>query len=332
METYCLVAEGQRIKFPVTPSSASAPTAVSTVADARVHMPQLPVPKFSGNCVDWPGYYDAFTRLIHQNERLDNIQRFHFLKESLPAGRDCDIRQIPLTAANYTVAWDTLIQRYNNPRVVFSNHMNMLYQLPSLSKEKPDDIRSMISAVNVCAAACNTINASLQNGDHWLAHYLTAKLPKETHSAWEHHLGSQTHIPSYKDLEQFLNNRLITLDAIENRNCSGTNKSGSSLDHHPTKRISVHNTHAQPSPPVLRCPHCNGNHILRRCQQFLSLDCYQRKEVVSKSNLCLNCLSKSHMLARTILYFIRPRRQASLKHPNLTRRPYHPVNHISLRL
>jgi len=42
METYCLVAEGQRIKFPVTPSSASAPTAVSTVADARVHNCQCP--------------------------------------------------------------------------------------------------------------------------------------------------------------------------------------------------------------------------------------------------------------------------------------------------
>ncbi|XP_070854163.1 uncharacterized protein [Drosophila suzukii] len=121
-------------------------------------MPQVPVPKFSGNCVDWPGYYDALTRLIHQNERKDNIQRFHLLKESLPAGRDGDIRQIPLTAANYTVAWDTLIQRYNNPRVVFFNHMNVLYQLPSLSKEKPDDIRSMISAVNVCAAACNPVS------------------------------------------------------------------------------------------------------------------------------------------------------------------------------
>ncbi|XP_043949706.1 uncharacterized protein LOC122818707 [Drosophila biarmipes] len=141
------------VSYPVTPSSASVPTAVSTAADARVHMPQLPVPKFSGNSVDWPGYYDAFTRLIHQNERLGNIQRFHFLKESLPAGRDCESRQFPLTAANYTVAWDTLIQ---------------------------------------CAAACNTLNASLQDGDHWHAQYLTTKLPKETHSAWEHHLGSQT--------------------------------------------------------------------------------------------------------------------------------------------
>jgi len=56
------------------------------------------------------------------------------------------------------MAWDTLIQRYNNPRVVFSNHMNVLYQLPSLNKEKPDDIRSMISAVNVCAAACNPVS------------------------------------------------------------------------------------------------------------------------------------------------------------------------------
>jgi len=52
METYCLVSEGQRIKFPVMPSSASSPTAVTTVADPRVHMPHLPVPKFSGNCVN----------------------------------------------------------------------------------------------------------------------------------------------------------------------------------------------------------------------------------------------------------------------------------------
>jgi len=39
-------------------------------------MPQLPVHKFGGDCADWSGYNEAFTRLIHQNERLDTIQRF----------------------------------------------------------------------------------------------------------------------------------------------------------------------------------------------------------------------------------------------------------------
>jgi len=44
------------------------PTAAAGSADLelRVNMPQMSVPKFSGACVDWPGYYDAFTSLKHK--------------------------------------------------------------------------------------------------------------------------------------------------------------------------------------------------------------------------------------------------------------------------
>jgi len=86
METYCLVAEGQRTKFPVMLFLASPPPAVSTGSYVRVLMPQLPGPKFSGNCVDWPGYYDAFTRLISAR-----WSRLRYSSNSF----------------NYTVAWDT---------------------------------------------------------------------------------------------------------------------------------------------------------------------------------------------------------------------------------
>lgn len=304
MEVYCLIAEEQKRMFPdvtsdthMMNSTAATGGNTATAAEAHVQMPKLPVPKFSGNCVDWPGYHDAFSSLVHSNERLNNIQKFHFLKESLPSGKDNDIRQIPLTDANYQVAWTTLVKRYNNPRLVFSNHMNTLYALPSLTKEKPDDIRFLISTVNVCVAACESIKAPLKGGDEWLAHYLASKMPKETHTAWEHHLGSGSGIPSYQEFEKFLNDRLVTLDTIENRNVSGGIKAAS-LPADSSKRINVHNTQAQSSPPALRCPHCNADHILRRCQQFLSLDCNQRKEVVTKARICFNCLSSAHKLAR----------------------------------
>ncbi|XP_033158470.1 uncharacterized protein LOC117139899 [Drosophila mauritiana] len=298
MEVYCFVAEEKKRIYPVTVThnESTNSTITTHVEEVRIPLPKLPVPKFSGNCADWPSFHDAFLRLIHNNERLDKIQRFHFLKEALPVGLDNDIRQIALTEANYEVAWTTLLQRYNNPRIVFASHMNMLYNLPSLSKEKSADIRSMVSTVNVCIAACNTVKAPLQGGDFWLTHYLTTKLPKDTHTAWEHHLGSKIDVPSYKDLQQFLNDRLVTLDAIESRNaCSGMKQSNETSEG--TKRVRVHSAHTRSGASASACYHCGSLHILRRCPQFLSMDCYQRKEVASKAKLCLNCLGKSHTQA-----------------------------------
>ncbi|XP_039226632.1 uncharacterized protein LOC120320591 [Drosophila yakuba] len=298
MEVYCFVAEEKKRIYPgtVTHNESANSTITTHVEEVRIPLPKLPVPKFSGNCADWPSFHDAFLRLIHNNERLDKIQRFHFLKEALPVGLDNDIRQIALTEANYEVAWTTLLQRYNNPRIVFASHMNMLYNLPNLSKEKSADIRSMVSTVNVCIAACNTVKAPLQGGDFWLTHYLTTKLPKDTHTAWEHHLGSKIDVPSYKDLQQFLNDRLVTLDAIESRNaCSGMKQSNETSDG--TKRVRVHSAHTRSGASASACYHCGNLHILRRCPQFLSMDCYQRKEVASKAKLCLNCLGKSHTQA-----------------------------------
>nr|CAI5847191.1 unnamed protein product [Callosobruchus analis] len=54
---------------------------------AKFHSsPQLssiPVSKFNGNLDDWLSYRDTFISLIHTNNSLDNIQKFHFLRTSL---------------------------------------------------------------------------------------------------------------------------------------------------------------------------------------------------------------------------------------------------------
>ncbi|XP_070075502.1 uncharacterized protein [Drosophila takahashii] len=295
MDAYCALAEDFDKLGPET----TAPPAAAGNADPelRVNMPQMTVPKFSGACVDWPGYYDAFTSLIHNNHNLSNVQRLHFLKDSLPIGRDNDIRQMQLTDVNYAVAWGMMIKRYNNPRLVFSHHMNAIYALPRLQKDTTDSIRLMLSTVNVCLAAFRRVQALDGESQHWLAHYVASKLPKETHNAWEHHQGSSSTVPSYKDLESFLNDRLVIMDAIENRSSSYDSNAGlGSTD--PVKRVRVHNAQEHVKRSNSACYHCGGDHILRRCPLFLELDCYRRKDIVSRAKLCVNCLSKSHALSR----------------------------------
>ncbi|XP_044313301.1 uncharacterized protein LOC123037303 [Drosophila rhopaloa] len=228
MDAYCALAED----FDRLGPENTTPTAAAGNADPelRVNMPQMSVPKFSGACVDWPGYYDAFTSLIHNNNNLSNVQRLHFLKESLPISRDNDIRQMQLTDVNYAVAWGMMIKRYNNPRLVFSHHMKAIYALPRLQKDSTDSLRSMLSTVNVCLAAFRRVQALGGESQHWLVHYLASKLPKATHNAWEHHQGSSSTVPSYRDLESFLNDRLVIMDAIENRSSSYDSNAGPDVD------------------------------------------------------------------------------------------------------
>lgn len=117
MDTYCILAEDYERLAKEVPA---VPKEVADVADTelRITMPQMLVPRFSSVCVDWPGYFDAFTSLIH------------FLKESLPLDRDNDIRQMQLSDENYQEAWGMMFRRYNHPRLVFSHHMNTIYALP----------------------------------------------------------------------------------------------------------------------------------------------------------------------------------------------------------
>jgi len=142
--------------------------------ELRANMPQMTVPKFSDACVDWPGYYYPFTNLMHNNNNLNNVQRLHFLKESLPISCDNNNRQMQLTDVNYAVAWGMMIKRYNNPRLVFSHHMNAIYALPRLQKGNTDSIWSMLNAE--CLLSFRRVQALEGESQHWLAHYVTSKL------------------------------------------------------------------------------------------------------------------------------------------------------------
>lgn len=101
--------------------------------ELSVRLPKIPLPTFSGKYTDWPSFYDSFCRLVHTNNKLVDIGKFHHLKQALPPNFDSDIRDIPLTDANYSIAYQLLVKRYNNKRVLFSHYMNMLSNQPNLN-------------------------------------------------------------------------------------------------------------------------------------------------------------------------------------------------------
>ncbi|XP_070138593.1 uncharacterized protein [Drosophila bipectinata] len=310
---FCLISTESETLFPTQlPACAeqqATPVPKMLGPGAAVQLPKLPVPNFSGKYTDWPAFHDLFMQLIHQNQALSNIQRFHFLKQALPKEQDQDVHQMELTDGAYTIAWDLIIKRYDNPRLQFMHHMNALYDLPFISRESSSEIKHMLNVTNVCINEFNRLKTNIHSSTQWIVHHLIARLPTTTVQAWEHCLGNSSDIPSFLDLKTFLNNRLVSMNIIENRKCSQPthnstiNKSTNYPRQNPKQKGSgfykgstFHTTTGTSGP--ISCVHCKGQHILRRCPDFLSKDCFARKRIIDHTKACLNCLSIHHPLSQ----------------------------------
>lgn len=91
------------------------------------HLPPIKIPPFSGNYEEWESFRDRFTSLIIQNKDLSAFARMHFLSSSLSGRALESIKNIPITADNFDIAWKTLVSRYENKRRLIEVHVSALY-------------------------------------------------------------------------------------------------------------------------------------------------------------------------------------------------------------
>ena len=93
----------------------------------------------------------------------------------------------------------------------------------------------------------------------------------------------------------------------DNRNSNAMNQFSSNNSANNWKQSSLHssrpaNQQGQPPFPPRKdadqsnkyCEKCKGSHTLATCHEYQKCSPYQRYEIVSKNNLCSNCLSNKH--------------------------------------
>jgi len=80
-----------------------------------------------------------FKAMIHENDSLPEIEKFHFLKSSLSGEVERLISNLPMTADNYTMAWKLLVARYENKRLIAASHIRQLLGLKQLQRESVNE-------------------------------------------------------------------------------------------------------------------------------------------------------------------------------------------------
>lgn len=272
-----------------------------TVTQKQKAFPRLELPKFSGIYTEWPTFRDLFDSMVRKDTDLPMVQKLHYLKVSVTGEPAQLIASIPTTENNFERAWQTLVKRYDNARLLVNSYLAKLFSLKPMSRESSTELRSLLNDTCEIVGALTSLNRPTDEWDDLLVYMTAQRLDTSTRKAWEDQLGSSSTHPKFDSLNQFLTGKISTLEAVENIDSSSTSSSSTknSTPRQKGKR-GGQTTHAHSATlKEMSCSLCSGKHSIIFCPQFRSKDDKQRKELVRKHLLCFNCLGK-HMLRNCV--------------------------------
>ncbi|KAK9712250.1 Protein of unknown function (DUF1759) [Popillia japonica] len=172
----------------------------------NIKLPTIKLPKFEGKYSNWLEFRDTYESLIHTNASINEIQKFHYLRASLEGSAAQVIHSLEFTARNYAVAWEALLDRYNNNRLLVMNHVQGLFNIESISKESAESLRKIIDSVSKNLRALEQLDQPTSNWDTLIVYLITSKLDAVTLREWENY-KSDKNVPNFSDLKTFLKAR-----------------------------------------------------------------------------------------------------------------------------
>ncbi|XP_075150893.1 uncharacterized protein LOC142225003 [Haematobia irritans] len=270
-------------------------------------LPPCDIEVFDGDFQSWPTFRDLFTAVYVKNSRLSDIERLcHLLKKTSGDAREV-VRRFPLTDRSFELAWRTLKETYDNLRILVSNQLKLLFDLPVLDTETSSGLKNLQRGINACISAMAVNNVPTNDWDPILIYLCVQRLPKISVTLWEQGISDKSALSSWVDMDRFLTERIQTLTCL--RDLKGIDASrrtdGRKLRTHFTNaapksspsrsRNSQYTSHSSRDSVDKMCVLCpRQSHHLRVCPKFRNLSVNDRLTAVKRYRCCFNCLSRRH--------------------------------------
>ncbi|CAI6372875.1 unnamed protein product [Macrosiphum euphorbiae] len=260
-------------------------------ATPAVKLAALNVPTFNGNYHEWASYYDIFSVLVDKNPDISDIEKIFHLRASLSGEALASIQCLETTANNYAIAWKSLVQRYNNKRVLVQAHVKSIYDLEAMSGESASKLRQFTDTLSGHMRALEALGERPGDWGPLLIHLIATKIDKTTLREWESK-SSHDKVPTVSEIIQFLESKFKVLEAIEvakNISVRAQRPIETSAKKYYEKG-SASKSFASTS--KLKCYVCGSEHTIYKCPTFCGLDISDRIKRATELDLCKVCLRK----------------------------------------
>ncbi|XP_039304389.1 uncharacterized protein LOC113003215 [Solenopsis invicta] len=122
-------------------------TAVAPVLK-QMQLPKLKLPNFSGDQLEWEGFQNLFCSFVHDITGVPKVQKLQYLMGCLTGEAAEIVTGVPLTDSAYDRAWQDLVMRYDNLRVLLYAHMRHLISCPAAVKSSAGEIKRLLGVLN----------------------------------------------------------------------------------------------------------------------------------------------------------------------------------------
>lgn len=266
-------------------------------------LPQLNIPKFDGDLTFWPTFFDLFNQIVHFNTSLSSASKLKYLLSYLEGEPQRLINSFKISDANYVLAYDKLVKRYQNKRFLATNAMNSIMAV-TCRNDSPKELRNVL---NVFFESLEILKSLGFDVDPWcfiLFHLLLEKTPTEIRTSFEIHYSSEE-IPTFRQLYQYLENRCKAIESVQHLTAPKTNKPTSSTSNYSkisnysrgnsiTSKTSAFSLQTNNS--KIQCYLCKEPHGLSKCPKFLEKSPADRNSFATQNKLCGNCLYHGHQV------------------------------------
>uniref|UniRef100_A0A2S2NBR8 Integrase catalytic domain-containing protein n=1 Tax=Schizaphis graminum TaxID=13262 RepID=A0A2S2NBR8_SCHGA len=285
-----------------TPSTSpfSSQGTVPQSTNARcMRLPKIPLPSFDGTIHKWPAFRDSFTAFVGLDADVPDIEKFYFLLNCLQPGAIEVIKGITVSGETFSLAWSTLVQRFDKPRQLASSYVEKLLNAPMCDKESLSSLTSFLNIFDESSASLSALN--IPDLSSYIIFILASRcLPLYCRKLFE--AENDAEYPTISQLLTFVKARVQVLENAETihgcvSKASVTPKPVVQRGNiHKASRISLVGVEVPQSKVSTKCHHCKGNHSIEKCFKFKKLPVKDRRDMTRKFRLCFMCFSDKHLV------------------------------------
>lgn len=260
----------------------------------HVRLPKIQLKTFNGDISQWIAFHNVFDVTINQNKSISDIDKFQYLLSCVQDEPFNLIKSLPLSNENYKIAYDTLMGRYHNPRVLKSLHINHIIDMPSCLETSAKMLRSFISQFREHSAALTSLDINVHDDNPVLMTLLLRKFDVNIRTKFESKRRQSNDLPTPDEFIKFLEGECCNMENAflinNNSTRSSSHTVATSATKVPTVRTKYKNVALTAHNASNCCIYCNHDHVVYSCSQFSKLTPNERLSFIKANNYCVNCL------------------------------------------
>lgn len=271
---------------------------------SKTRLPKLSLPRFDGDPTKWIAFWDSFASAIHDNDDLNDVDKFQYLKSLMEGSAISAISGLPLTSANYKEAVDLLKERFGDKQVVISKHMEILMQLPVVNDDNDlKKLRQLYDKTEATVRSLNGIGISPDTYGTFLTPAIMAKIPKDLRLVLSRKLSDEWDLNcllrSFREELQLREKCALGSMVKEKKSESNFYRKQHSTTgaFHTNFDKSTRNSYSAKEKEKVNgsfwCTFCSGDHKSIACSVVTEPDA--RRSVLRRKGKCFVCLQSGHI-------------------------------------